>query len=192
MLVQNWLNSATRDLCTDATARIRAEVEDHVNAACADWQAQGLSETDAFYKAFDTLGGSEAARARYVRQNFNELENKKIGKLPRHAAFGQWGAFIMFGLGVVLACIESSPINIFIIIVYVTSMAAFVPIFGFVKKQSGLTGHKMQISALIASNLITMSFIMGLDGIDIVAIVLAISAISYLRLARKLWRVGAR
>ncbi len=77
----DWLDTATRGLCDDAKARIRAEVSDHFEAAMSAAVANGDTRLDAALRAREELGCPSAARRRFHESNLTLWEEGQIAQI---------------------------------------------------------------------------------------------------------------
>jgi hypothetical protein len=84
-LLIDWLDTATRGLCADAKARIRAEVSDHFEAAMAAAVANGDTRLDAALRAREELGCPNAARERFLKSNLTPWEERQIAQIEGRA-----------------------------------------------------------------------------------------------------------
>lgn len=81
--VGRWLDAATRGLCDDARARVRADVEAHFAAAYEQRRGDGDDHDTAVRLAVASLGDPAAANRRYARVYLTEAESKRIERLAR-------------------------------------------------------------------------------------------------------------
>ncbi len=62
-----WLDIATRKLSTASAARVRKELQEHVESAREDASAAGAAGTDARRTALESLGNAKTVNRRYRR-----------------------------------------------------------------------------------------------------------------------------
>ncbi|HIJ66366.1 MAG TPA: hypothetical protein HPP77_10495 [Candidatus Hydrogenedentes bacterium] len=76
-----WLEAATKDLCEEAKARIRPEIEAHYHEALDEELGRGLNEDEARTAAIASLGSPKAARKAFLRIHFTKREAAIINRL---------------------------------------------------------------------------------------------------------------
>ena len=191
-LLQSWLNAATRDLCESAQTRIKAEIADHVDNACAELRQQGVPEELLIHKVLESLGDPDAARARYVRLNFTRDEYKTLQRLRLTAIIFEWISVISLVLIAGMAWLIG-PINT--LLVYVLLQFALpVLMLRIARRQPDATGDKVRIFAVLAFFLVSATFQLIRAVIDrefstaIFGLCLVTLSVPYVQLAPKLWR----
>lgn len=79
--LERWLDVATRGLCNDAKARVRAEVEQHFDAAYRFQIFEGEDAIIAAALASAALGDAKRANRRYRRVYLTAAEARRVGRL---------------------------------------------------------------------------------------------------------------
>ena len=87
--LSRWIGAATKDLSSEATARIRSEIEAHYADAVESYIAAGKTGSDAHAAAMADLGGVEAANAAYKRIHLSTKEAALVAGLTRPMPWGR-------------------------------------------------------------------------------------------------------
>ncbi|MBX7258142.1 MAG: permease prefix domain 1-containing protein [Candidatus Hydrogenedentes bacterium] len=120
VLVNEWIETATRGLCVEARERIAAEVRRHVCEAVAEFEAPGQSPEEALTAAIRQLGDAKSARRGFKRTNLTKREARIVSS-PRVSPDLEFvstlcfrslefagAAFLLFGFGLVVYEIHRS------------------------------------------------------------------------------------
>ncbi len=81
MELNDWLEIATRRLCSEARERIRTEIEDHYLDSVEANRLQGMGESEARYLAIISLGNPKSAARSFRRNYLTNFQNKLMKNL---------------------------------------------------------------------------------------------------------------
>jgi len=98
--LNDWLKTATEDLCWAATNQIQEEIIEHYRDMLDDLARDGIEGLDAHCEAIDRLGSPAEANKRYRKVFLTEEEEEKLEKMSGTHETSErarvWSRYYMF------------------------------------------------------------------------------------------------
>jgi hypothetical protein len=114
--LEQWINSATKNLAPEAISSIAKEITDHYQTSLEKYEARGISSIEAESLAVRDLGDPEKSANKFVQVYLTKEEGEKLQNMMRNPNwFGAIIGIILYGFFAVISLflISVTPDDVF-------------------------------------------------------------------------------